>query len=238
MIWQVILWEPKWPWMMWFRKCLQKETELLGAFTIYWIVANVIMESWMTTSILHCLVAPSLVQVWFTWWNFQRHLKLSGASQFDPRFFSLESGERYENLSQNEGLLKSIGWFLRLTRFHLPFLQVFFVWCLEVLIEKLVAIGFGHHHDTGDRKAHSGDRNNHSYSCFPTVDSPLSPILPVANQLANNEKNLPITGAGFCPSRSSSGCCPLCVNKLQKKTKLKMAPTRWLECSFLLEMAS
>ena len=78
---------------------------------------------------------------------------------------------------------------------------MFFVCRLEVLIEKVVAIGFGHH-DTGDRKAHSLDRNNHSYSCFPTVDnSPLSPILPVANQLANNEKNYLSTGAVFGPSR-------------------------------------
>lgn len=57
------------------------------------------MLSWnpgWSPQFLHCLVAPSLVQVWFTWWNFQLHLKLSGHPSLIHVFFPWESGERYE----------------------------------------------------------------------------------------------------------------------------------------------
>ena len=125
MIWQVILWEPKWPWMMHVRKCLKIETELLGAFTIYWIVANVIMESWMITSISSLPGGTQLSSGVVYLVELSTTPETVGASQFDPRFFSLGKRWKIWSLSQNEGLLKSIVWFLRRTRFHLPFCRCF-----------------------------------------------------------------------------------------------------------------
>lgn len=133
MIWQVILWEPKWPWMMCFRKCLKKETELLGAFTIYWMVANVIMESWMITSISSLPGGTQLSSGVVYLVELSTTPETVGASQFDPRFFSLGKRWKIWSLSQNEGLLKSIVWFLRRTRFHLPFCRCF-LWPSDLVI--------------------------------------------------------------------------------------------------------